>query len=65
MFLASFYQYNTIQYSTTWNTIQYNREFIVKIHLATAKACFHRRYRKSGSVKARQLIYRYSTNKIN
>ena len=74
MFLAPFYQYNTIQYNTTWNTIQpgiqyntiqYNREFIVKIHLATAKACFHRRYRKSGSVKARQLIYRYSTNKIN
>ena len=25
-----------------------NREFIVKIHLATTKACFHRRYRSRG-----------------
>ena len=39
----------TVQYNTI---IQYNKKFIVKIHGVLSQ----------GSVKARQLIYRYSTN---
>ena len=31
-----------------YNTIQYNKEFIVKIHLATTMACFHGRNRSRG-----------------
>ena len=34
--------------AVSMDAIQYNREFIVKIHLATTKACFHRRYRSRG-----------------
>ena len=53
------YKYNTIQY----NTIQYNA---IRVYcentLSYINGVLLQTEPKSGSVKARQLIYRYSTN---
>ena len=51
--------------SVTRESIQYNNGFVVKIHLATIyNGMLSQTERKSGSLKGRQLIYRYSKNTI-